>query len=961
MLTAGALSCKIPPVPASSHTRTPGDVMPAATFFRLPLVVTCALFVVVASRAVRAADGSATVDYAREVKPLLAGKCYACHGALKHEGSLRLDTREFVLRGGDGGAAIVPGDAGRSLLLARLTAPIDERMPPEGEGEALRPAELELLRRWIEQGAPGMPNERAEADPRTHWAFRPPTAPPVPKVQDPAWQENPIDAFIALEHERRGLKPVAEADPALLLRRLHFDLVGLPPTASATTSGSVSPSLHLPLSPFGREAKESGSEGEWEQEYLRTVDLLLASPQYGQRWGRHWMDVWRYSDWWGLGAEVRNSQKHIWHWRDWIVESLNDDVGYDEMVRQMLAADELYPTDARRLRAGGFLARSYFKFSRTTWLDGVVEHTGKALLGLTLNCGKCHDHKYDPFTQLDYYRLRAVFEPYQLRTDQVPGRIDFEQDGIPRPFDCNLDAPTFVHLRGNDTQPLKDRPLSAEVPDFLEFAPFKIEPVALPREAYLPSLRPFVIDDHLRDAEAKIAAAKAEVAKAGDDRSDAARRAAEAALAAAQRLPETLRNRAAATRAQVFEPNAPATAKLCEAAARAERALTLARAEADLARSLADLAKADDKSRPDVEKRRTAAQTAVDAARKALEKPGLAFTPFVGSLKTPESNVESEASRHRPFPATSTGRRTALARWITDVRHPLTARVAVNHIWARHFGTPLVPTVFDFGRKGKPPTHPELLDWLAVELMEPSIASEGRTPPAPWSMKHVLRLIVLSSTYRQSSKLTPEAAERDDRNLLYARGPRLRLDAEAIRDNALAIAGLLSKKQFGPPIKPPQPDGLWTKVGGERYEYVVSPGEDKYRRGLYVVWKRGSPYPSFINFDASQRTACTVKRSRSNTPLQALTLLNDPVYVEAAQALARRVVAERPAPDADERLSYAFRLCTARPPNARELAVLQRLYADERAAHGAANDADDRAWYAVATALLNLDETITKE
>ena len=937
MLTAGALSCKIPPVPASSHTRTPGDVMPAATFFRLPLVVTCALFVVVASRAVRAADGSATVDYAREVKPLLAGKCYACHGALKHEGSLRLDTREFVLRGGDGGAAIVPGDAGRSLLLARLTAPIDERMPPEGEGEALRPAELELLRRWIEQGAPGMPNERAEADPRTHWAFRPPTAPPVPKVQDPAWQENPIDAFIALEHERRGLKPVAEADPALLLRRLHFDLVGLPPTASATTSGSVSPSLHLPLSPFGREAKESGSEGEWEQEYLRTVDLLLASPQYGQRWGRHWMDVWRYSDWWGLGAEVRNSQKHIWHWRDWIVESLNDDVGYDEMVRQMLAADELYPTDARRLRAGGFLARSYFKFNRTTWLDGVVEHTGKALLGLTLNCGKCHDHKYDPFTQLDYYRLRAVFEPYQLRTDQVPGRIDFEQDGIPRPFDCNLDAPTFVHLRGNDTQPLKDRPLSAEVPDFLEFAPFKIEPVALPREAYLPSLRPFVIDDHLRDAEAKIAAAKAEVAKAGDDRSDAARRAAEAALAAAQRLPETLRNRAAATRAQVFEPNAPATAKLCEAAARAERALTLARAEADLARSLADLAKADDKSRPDVEKRRTAAQTAVDAARKALEKPGLAFTPFVGSLKTPESNVESEASRHRPFPATSTGRRTALARWITDVRHPLTARVAVNHIWARHFGTPLVPTVFDFGRKGKPPTHPELLDWLAVDFMRHG-----------WNMKRLHRLIVTSKTYRLSASplgADPATIAADGENRFYWCRNSTRLEAQAVRDALLHLAGTLDLSLGGPSI--PVAD------------------ESSRRRSLYYVHSHNDHQKFLALFDDAGVQEC-YRRSESIVPQQALALSNSKLALSAAAAIAARLESE---PSADRRetasdeafIDRAWRTVLCDAPSADERAACLDALRQWRASAAARKspDGDRQARAKLIEALLNHNDFVT--
>ncbi|HET6883206.1 MAG TPA: DUF1553 domain-containing protein, partial [Pirellulales bacterium] len=310
--------------------------------------------------------------------------------------------------------------------------------------------------------------------------------------------------------------------------------------------------------------------------------------------------------------------------------------------------------------------------------------------------------------------------------------------------------------------------------------------------------------------------------------------------------------------------------------------------------------------------------------------------------------------------------RLTLARWLVERDNPITARVVVNRWWAELFGHGIVTTLEDFGVKGEPPTHPELLDWLAVEFMENG-----------WSMKKLLRTIVTSATYRQSSRSTREQVARDAENLLYTRGPRFRLAAETIRDNALAIAGLLSLRAGGPPVRPYQPDGLWTKVGGQPLEYIVSPGDDRYRRGVYVVWKRASPYPSFVNFDANARLACTVRRSRSNTPLQALTLLNDPVYVEAAFALARRVLRERPDVPLDEQLRYAWRLCLSRNADAAELAVLRRLHeaqvsaarADPAAAKALADQSGDEnpvspdqlaAWYAVASALLNLDETITK-
>jgi hypothetical protein len=316
--------------------------------------------------------------------------------------------------------------------------------------------------------------------------------------------------------------------------------------------------------------------------------------------------------------------------------------------------------------------------------------------------------------------------------------------------------------------------------------------------------------------------------------------------------------------------------------------------------------------------------------------------------------------------------RLGLARWLVSRDNPLTARVTVNRLWAELFGKGLVTTPEDFGVKGEPPTHPELLDWLAVEFMAPVAHAPGS--PKPWSVKHLLRMIVLSSTYRQSSRLTPELKAKDPENRLLARGARFRLDAEAIRDNALSIAGLLSTKLGGPPVRPPQPEGVWVKVGGERYDYVVSAGEDKYRRGLFVVWKRAAPYPSFVAFDAPGRVACRVSRPRTNTPLQALTLLNDPVYVEAALAFAKRVVTEKPDATAEDRIEHAFRLAVSRTPTAREVAILKALFDAERAAIDPADakrlakdfapakfpPAEFAACYAVCAAILNLDETITK-
>ena len=394
---------------------------------------------------------------------------------------------------------VVPGKPDASPLVERIaSADQSHRMPPEGH--PLKPEEIARIRDWIAQGVKVPADDTPELDPRDHWSFRTPQRPPVPAVAPPRTIggrpfaiANPIDAFVAAKWHEHNLKPVNAADRKLLLRRVYLDLVGLPPSAAE-------------IDAFMKDASPDA--------YEKVVDKLLASPQYGERWGRHFLDIWRYSDWWGLGAELRNSQRHIWHWRDWVVESFNADLGYDEMIRQMLAADELYPTDPLKLRATGYLARSYFLFNRTTWLDEVVEHTGKAFLGLTFNCCKCHDHKYDPIRQLDYYRFRAIFEPYQVRTDLVPSMLDAMKDGIPRAFDCNLDVKTPFHIRGDERNPDPKRDIVPGLPPFLAPNGIAIAPVKLPLLAYRPGSRPDLLEGYRQAALARIAKAKDELSKA---------------------------------------------------------------------------------------------------------------------------------------------------------------------------------------------------------------------------------------------------------------------------------------------------------------------------------------------------------------------------------------------------------------------------------------------------------------
>ncbi len=809
------------------------------------------------------------VDYVKHIKPILRERCIACHGALKQEAGLRLDSAALAIQGGDSGAAIKPGDVEASLLYRRVSASDPaERMPPEGE--PLLPAQISALQRWIAQNAEAPGDEQPDRDPRDHWAFKTPVRPPVPQVDEPPseqarWQLNPIDAFIAAEHRQRKLVPQAEADKRVWLRRVSLDLTGLPPTPEdlAAFLADASPEAHDKL-----------------------VMRLLDSPQYGQRWGRHWMDNCRYSDWWGLGAEVRNSQKHIWHWRDWIVESLNSDKGYDQMLREMLAADELYPNDLDRLRATGYLARQYFIFNRTTWLDETIEHTAKGMLGMTFNCAKCHDHKYDPLSQVEYYELRAIFEPYQLRTEMAPGQADFEKDGIPRAFDAHPDVATYLHIRGDDRNPDTSRTLKPSVPRFLSPEAWNppLEPVALPIEATNPGWRAFVLETHRSAAEQQIAAARnaldtARTRLAESENSAAAFTAptepkpspadpsrlealiAEKALKTAEAQLASIEARGRADRAKLAR--ADDLAALALAASKSERIVAASRADEDLSRlELALLQAAADK-KADLETKLAAAKTALETALQAIDMPGETYVPLPGAKKTQEDYQNRNADT--PYPATSTGRRTAFARWLTDSRHPLTARVAINHIWMRHMGRPLVPTVFDFGRKGIPPTHPELLDWLAVELIDHN-----------WSMKHIHRLIVTSRVYRLSSSsadVNAATLAADADNRFYWRMNSVRAEAQIVRDCLLSLAGELDLSLGGPSI--------------------AIDDEASRRRSLYFVHSHNDHHKFLSNFDDASVLDC-YRRAESIVPQQALAMENSPLIAAMASKIAQRIAAARP-------------------------------------------------------------------
>lgn len=1035
-------------------------------------------------------------DYTKEIKPILQRRCYSCHGALKQKGNLRLDAASEIRKGGDGGAAIEPGKAADSLLIDAVNGTAGLRRMPL-EGEPLSAEEIEKLTAWINAGA-AAPEEPLPLDPRQHWSFQKPSRPSLPTVSHAEWQHNPIDAYIAAEHEKRGLQPSPEAPRHVLLRRIYLDLIGLPPSRQEVLDFQNDPSP---------------------DSYARVVDRLLASPQYGERWARHWMDVWRYSDWDGYGAEIRESQAHIWRWRDWIVESLNANQGYDQMILQMLAADEIAPEDPQALRATGFLVRNYFRFNRHIWLDNTVEHTGKAFLGVTMNCARCHDHMYDPVSQQEYFQLRAVFEPYDVRTDRVAEQPDVTKDGLVRVYDAHAATPTYLFVRGDDKQPVKDKPITAGVPAAFGGQPLAGEPVNLSPAAYYPGLHKLVHDeaasaaaDAVNKSEAALKAAQQAVATSRqaletfqanpaaatsvtpliadtfdkprpelwsqvrgrweyqdghleqheptDLRSELVAQApiprdfharfrlkitggktwksvglsfdqvadssgtsvylsavaggskvqlftltngqqtypAEAArplpiavgeehemqvfardqlvnvavdgkLAFAYRLPQArnpkgdfrlwcfdstaefldlqvealteatplvekvsgdhpapiparptvesltaavksaelslpvqqaaydlavasraaVQARIAADLATYAQPPAADAPAVGQNAVKLERALAVRQAalahlqqEQATAKAQAALNPADEKSQGAV----TAATTKLAETRKALDAAVAAEQQPLTTAYTRFGTV---------YPPTSTGRRSAFARWVASKDNPLTARVAINHLWLRHFGSPLVPTVFDFGLNGKPASHPALLDWLAVELMENG-----------WKMKEIHRLMVLSRVYRAASSsqsLDNPNLRIDPENIYLWRANTRRMEAEVVRDSTLAVSEQLDRTLGGPDLDP-------------------NTGLTVPRRSLYFRNAKEKRVTFLAMFDSPNVVEC-YRRSESIVPQQALAMTNSPLTQAQARLLSARLTAEvgAEATPANEArfIEIAFQQVLTRPPTPAEL------------------------------------------
>lgn len=666
-----------------------------------------------------------------------------------------------------------------------------------------------------------------------------------------------IDFLLEMEREKAGVSVAAEASPGILLRRVYLDLAGYPPSWDAIQSFTENPS---------------------EAEYLKIVDQLLSSPQYGERLGRRFLDIWRYADWYGLGEQLRNSQKHIWRWREYVVDSLNADKGYDQMIVEMLAADELYPGDWEKSVATGFLARNYYLFNRDTWLDDTLEHTFKAFLGLTLNCAKCHDHKYDPISQKDYYQMRAFFEPHQARLDPAPGELNYESDGLPRVYDAHPETPTFLYIRGDTKNPDTEHPLSPALPAVFQ-KEIEIHPINLPAEIYHPGLRDYVLETQRNQSQQKIESIQSEKDKLLNDEPesvdskewrlwDIRRQILEASQALAEANYSSWMARRNADEKRLNSTNSSSQGPdwFARQAHLAEKRLAYRTADLAWLKGRKSVLEADvndennfKKIRQSEEDLRKSRQEQERVWTLALKDPEPSYTPLREGKKAPEGPDETAESQALPFPSISTGRRLALAQWMASKENPLTARVAVNHLWTRHFGRPLVPNVFDFGNNSPAPTHPDLLDALADEFMQ-----DG------WSLKNLTRRMVTSQAYRlqSSNKNAPNnSLSNDPENRFYWRMNPVRMQSQAIRDSLLTLSDEIDWTLGGPPVEP-------QKQAESR------------RRGLYLHHSRDDLNRFQVLFDEANVLEC-YRREESIVPQQALGLVNSRESESAAQGITR--------------------------------------------------------------------------
>ncbi len=776
------------------------------------------------------ADPAATAYFESTIRPILRNNCQGCHNQKNRSSGLALDSRESVLAGGNRGPSAVAGDSAHSLIIDAVARSGELKMPPMGP---MKPESVEALKKWVDMGLPWpqapQSKKHSAAD---HWAFQAIKPQQPPAVADESWVRNPIDQFILARLEKEKLKPSEEAPKLTLLRRVSLDLTGLPPTAEE---------IRLYLDDQRPDA------------YDRLVDRLLSSPHYGERWGRHWLDLARYAD---SDGYTIDSPRTMWRYRDWVIRSLNADMPFDEFVIEQIAGDLLPNATTEQILATGFHRNTPSNFEggidfeqyRVEAVADRVATTGGVFLGLTLGCARCHDHKYDPVSQKEFYQLFSFYNQAD-EIDKEADRVDYL-----RP---TLESPT----------PEEEAKHSA----------FSAQFRALSREMVL----------YVRQL---------------SKRKDLAEPWKDVGLVERSTNLRTIRRR---------EP------KVTVALVMRER----------------------------TSPRANYIHLGGDFLRK-----GIAVSPGVPAILPPLKN--------------GTGTRLDLARWLVDRSNPLTPRVTVNRFWQHYFGKGIVETENDFGAMGATPTHPELLDWMAGQFVQ-----------SGWSMKAMHRLMVTSAAYRQSSKERQDLTAADPYNKFLGRQSRLRLDAEILRDAALVSSGLLTSTVGGPSVYPPIPEGAMSVTQVKR-EWPTAQGPDRFRRALYTFFWRSAPHPGLVVFDAPDATQSCTRRVRSNTPLQALTLLNDEAYIEFAQGLANRVLREVPDND-QERLRRAFSLALGRPPGPAEQERLasflstqidefrtNQLNASEIAGKAGEEHKDlprFAAWTQVARVLLNLDDFMTRE
>ena len=1027
------------------------------------------------------ATGTPPLDYSRHIRPILSNYCFKCHGPDEgaRKGNLRLDLRDAALMpAASGDKAIVPGQPAASELIARITSQDPAQvMPPPAANKKPTPQELELLTQWIQQGA----------DYKLHWSYIKPQRPAFPEIQNRAWPRTAIDHFILHRLEKAGSKPAPEADRLTLIRRLTLDLTGLPPT----------------LQDVDQFVNDSSPDA-----YEKVVDRLLSSPHFGERMAQEWLDLSRYGD---TNGYENDSDRSMWKYREWVINAFNSNMPFDEFTIAQIAGDLLPNATPEQRTATGFSRNVTYNEEGGADPDEylvkyAVDRTSTlatVYLGMTMACAECHDHKYDPLSQKDFYSLFAFFNSVdgergaQGHDIALPPLLAFptaeqtatlerskvqlaELDArlVQELVKVNLDEPAASastefrdHVWVDDTLPTGAAPQGNEAEKSWQWAESPAVQVHSRKLAHTrtakglsqhyftaaaaglkigegdklfaylfidPATPPKTVMLQFNDGSWEHRAYWGEDLVTWGANGTASRLPMgpvptvggwvrlEVDAKAIGLPPGTIVNGMAFTQVDgkiswdkaglaTRTPQEPLPDESLAAWEKFE--LSTPNPPTKLAAPILDLLRIAADKRTDAQKlelRNHFARYVYSKSRpifdpintqmvdlKALEtktnaaitttmvmtemaKPRGAFVLMRGNYQTPGDAVTANVPAVLPpMPADKPANRLGLGYWLVDKENPLTARVTVNRYWKQFFGTGLVKTLEDFGSQGEFPTHPELLDWLALEFMSPSSGptSPGETPvsgnPASWNMKELIRLIVTSATYRQSSNPQGQIIESDPFNRLLAHSARFRLPAEMIRDNALAISGLLNRELGGKSVYPYQPADYYSDKG--RWKWQQSTGNDLYRRGLYTFWRRTTFYPSFQVFDAPTRESCSVDRPRTNTPLQALVTLNDPVYVEAARVFGQRVMLEGGA-TVPNKLAYAFRLCVSRPPRDQEIQVLEKIYSAQLTKYQADNVAatalvsngsaarpsqlavpELAAWTAVSNVLLNLDETISRE